>query len=143
MMKQIFFRILIALLYSFIYLNAVNASHLVLFLSSGTSVALPLTDKPKILFEGSVMTVGNENYQIDNVRKWMVGDPEAIEIDDAIIVILKEKGAPIKVFNSAGVEFPVSVQVDAKGKVQCNLNGLPRGVYVIQVGKETIKVTKR
>lgn len=122
---------------------ATASSHLVLFLTTGTRVSIPVSEQPKISFEDNVIVVGGVSYQMDNVQKWMVGDPEKVGIEDVITVTPKIKGTKAKVFNTAGVEVPAGVKADSNGRLQVDLKGLPTGVYVIQVGTESLKVTKR
>lgn len=116
---------------------------LLLLLKSGTKICIPITEQPKIVFEENVITVGGVSYQLDNVQKWMVGDPESVGIEDIVTVTPHEKGAKAKVFNAAGVEMPIEIKTDQQGRLQCDLKNLPTGVYVIQVGKETFKVSRK
>lgn len=136
-------------LYSFLFLllltmvHATASSHLVLFLTTGTRVSIPVTEQPKISFERNIIVVGGVSYQMDNVQKWMVGDPETVGIEDVIMVTPKVKGTQAKVFNAAGIEVPAGVKTDSNERLQVDLKGLPTGVYVIQFGTESLKVTKR
>lgn len=139
-MRRLFTYILLLLL-TIVQVSA--SSHLVLFLTSGTRVSIPVTEQPKISFEGNVIAVGGVSYQMDNVQKWMVGDLETVGIEDVITVTPKVKGTLAKVFNAAGVEVPAGVKTDRNGRLQVDLKGLPMGVYVIQFGTESLKVTKR
>ena len=141
--RILIFRAIMILFWILLPLSAIASSHLVLFLTSGGRVTIPIDEQPKISFEGSIIIVGGTSYQMDNVQKWMVGDPETVGIEDVITVTPKVKGARAKVFNAAGVEVPAKAMTDANGRVQFDLRSLPTGVYVIQIGTETLKVTKR
>ena len=123
--------------------SCMASTHLVLFLTSGSRVTIPATEQPKISFEGSMITVGGICYQLDNVQKWMVGDPETVGIENVIIITPKKKNAQVRVYNAAGVEVAARRVVEKDGRLQFDLRGLPAGVYVIQIGNETLKVTKR
>lgn len=137
-----FLQILCLLFASSMYAEA-NEKSLLILLKSNIRISIPITEQPKITFDGTIMSVGESDYQIDNVQKWMVVAQEAVGIEDVIVITPQEKGAKAKVYNAAGVEMPVSVQLDSNGRIQCDLRTLTAGVYVIQIGKETIKVTKR
>ena len=89
------------------------------------------------------MVVGGTSYQMDNVQKWMVGDPETVGVEDVITITPKKKNAQARVYNAAGVEVAARRVVEKDGRLQFDLRGLPAGVYVIQIGNETLKVTKR
>lgn len=143
MNRIIIFRAVMIIFWILFPLSAIASTHLVLFLTSGGRVTIPTNEQPKISFEGSIITVGGTSYQMDNVQKWMVGDPETVGIEDVITITPKVKGAQAKIYNAAGVEVPAKAMIEANGRVQFDLRGLPAGVYVIQFGKETLKVTKR
>lgn len=139
-------RLIILFLCSIIpcFLYAENEEQsLVILMKSGTRISIPITEQPKIVFEENVITVGGISYQLENVQKWLVGDPETVGIEDIVTVTPHEKGAQAKVFNAAGVEMPAEIKTDQQGRLQCNLKKLPSGVYVIQVGKETFKVSRK
>lgn len=125
---------------------------LVVFLKSGTKVMLPVSDEPKITFDGTVMRVGNGDYQIENVQKWMVGEPELLGIENATDkesiayrdgLLTISDSADIHVYNAAGVEQPVKVKMQDMGIRTADLSALPAGVYMIKAGKETLKIQKR
>ena len=116
---------------------------LVVFMKSGTKICIPIVELPKITFDGTVMRIGDGDYQLDYVQKWMIGDPETVGIEDVITITPKEKGVQAKLFNAAGIEMPVALKTNANGQLLFDLRSLPQGVYVIQIGKETLKVTRR
>ena len=122
---------------------------LVVLLKSGTQINLPVSEQPKITFDGTVMRVGDGDYQIENVRKWMIGDPEeiaqgvenaqvqkSIEYKDDVLTVGDTQD--IHVYNAAGIEMPVNIK---DGKI--NMAVWPQDVYLIKAGKETFKIRKR
>jgi len=127
-----------------------NEQSLVVLMKSGTMVALPVSEQPKITFNGTVMRVGNGDYQIENVRKWMVGNAE--EIANGMQAPLKDKSVisykndilsvgnqtGVRVFNLEGMEIPVNLK-----NGQVDMSAWPRAIYVIKVGTETLKIRKR
>lgn len=134
------------------HIHAEGEQCLVVFLKSGTKVTLPISDEPKITFDGTVMRVGNGDYQIENVRKWMVGEPELLDIENATDkgdimyrdgILTVGGSASVHVYNAAGVEQSVSVKNQGAGLRTADLSALPAGVYVIKAGKETLKIQKR
>lgn len=136
-------KVLIELFFLLCPMTSFASTHLVLFLTSGSCITIPITEQPKISFEGSIITVESISYQMDNVQKWMVGDPETVGIENVIIITPKKKNAQARVYNAAGVEVAARRVVEKDGRLQFDLRGLPAGVYVIQIGNETLKVTKR
>lgn len=125
---------------------------LVVFLKSGAQITLPVSDEPKITFDGSVMSVGNGDYQIENVRKWMVGDPETLSVENAMVkgnmeyrdgVLTVGNASDIHVYNAAGMELSVSVKAHGAGIRTVDFSTLPAGVYVVKAGKETLKIRTR
>lgn len=122
---------------------------LCVLLKSGTQINLPISEQPKITFDGTVMRVGDGDYQIENVRKWMIGDPEEIaqgvenvltkkilKYKDGVLTVGNEQD--IHVYNTAGIEMPVNIK---DGKI--NMSAWPQDVYLIKSGKETFKIKKR
>lgn len=132
-------------------LFAGGEQNLVVLLKSGTRIVLPVSEQPKITFDGTVMRVGDGDYQIGNVRKWMVGDPEQLSVDDVKAnstiaykegVLTVSSGTDIRVYNAAGVEMPISVRSDGNGRLHIDLSALPQDVYVVKVDNETLKLRK-
>lgn len=54
---------------------------LCVLLKLGTMIQLPVSEQPKIVFDGTVMRISDGDYQIENVRKWIIGNPEEIAQD--------------------------------------------------------------
>ena len=127
---------------------ATSERSLCVILKSGTIINLPVSEQPKIVFDGTVMRVGNGDYQIANVRKWMIGDAEeiaqgvestqlqkSISYKDGVLDV----GAvtDVHAYNAAGIEMSVNIR---NGKV--DMTAWPSDIYVIKVGKETLKIRK-
>lgn len=143
------FVIQLALLISTIAIYAEDNQHLCVLLKSGTMISVAIKENPKITFNGTVMRVGNGDYQIENVSKWMVGDPETIlgfsttqkdaqntiVYNDGVLKVGSQKD--VHIYNSAGIEMPVQL---INGQV--NMSSWPRDVYLIKVGTETLKILK-
>jgi hypothetical protein len=112
-------------------------------------IQLPISEQPKITFDGTVIRVGDGDYQIENVRKWMIGNPEeiaqgvekaqtqkTIEYKNGVLIVGDAQN--IHVYNAAGVEMPISIK---DGKI--NMAVWPQDIYLIKAGKETFKIRKR
>lgn len=130
-------------------LYAESEQSLCVLLKSGAMIQLPVSEQPKITFDGTVMRVGDGDYQIENVRKWMIGAPEeimqsvenaqmqkAIEYKDGVLTVGDVQD--IHVYKAAGVEMPISIK---DGKI--NMSAWPQDVYLIKAGKATFKIRKR
>lgn len=148
--KRLF--IVFALFLSTSCIYAERTKCLVVVLKSGSMITLPVSDEPKITFDGSVMSVGNGDYQIENVRKWMVGDPETLSVENTMVkgnmeyrdgVLTVGNPSDIHIYNAAGVELPVSVKAQGAGIRTVDFSTLPSGVYVVKAGKETLKIRTR
>ena len=123
--------------------------YLCVLLKSGMQINVAIEERPMITFDGTVMRVGNGDYQIENVRKWMIGDPEkiaqgiedakagnAISYQNGILTVGKQTN--VRAYNVAGVEMPVQVK-----NGQVDMTAWPQDVYVIKAGTETLKLRKR
>lgn len=126
-----------------------NERSICMLLKSGAMIQFPVSEHPKIIFDGTIIRVGNGDYQIENVRKWMIGDPEEIAqgIEDvkAGNAIVYKNGiltvglqTNVRAYNAAGIEMPVQVK---DGRV--DMTAWPQDIYVIKAGTETIKIRKR
>lgn len=148
-MKKISFLLLMSCLLMTTSLYAESDRSLCVLLKSGTMIQLPISEQPKITFDGTVMRVGDGDYQIENVRKWMIGNPEeiaqgvenaqtqkAIEYKNGVLIVGDAQN--IHVYNAAGVEMPISIK---DGKI--NMAAWPQDIYLIKAGKETFKIRKR
>ncbi|MBQ9667056.1 MAG: hypothetical protein IJV33_11400 [Bacteroidaceae bacterium] len=144
-------------LFASIYASATN--HLTLYLNSGTTLSFPVEEKPQITFEGNVLCINTERYQITDVRKYTFSKNEevgieAVEVDkkgvaltrldgEKIAVSVKDADAAVCVYSSNGIEQNVGKAVDADGRIVLNLEGLMPDVYVISIGSETFKIRKK
>ena len=148
-MKKIRFLLLMPCLLMTTSLYAESERSLCVLLKSGTMIQLPISEQPKITFDGTVMRVGDGDYQIENVRKWMIGNPEeiaqgvekaqtqkTIEYKDGVLTVGDVQH--IHVYNAAGVEMPISIK---DGKI--NMAAWPQDIYLIKAGKETFKIKKQ
>ena len=128
---------------------AETGQSLVVFLKSGNYVCIPVNDNPKIEFEGTIMHVGSNDFQIENVSKWIIGDAD--EIISGIIDTKSQNGIrfkddflivgnlkDIQIYNVDGMKLPARVD---RGKI--DMTSWPRDIYVIKAGKETIKIKKQ
>ena len=131
------------------YVSAESEQSLVVILKSGSYVCVPVNDKPKIEFDGTLMRVGNNDFQIEGVRKWQIGDAEeiisgitetkaqnGIRYKDGVLIVGNVKD--VQICNTAGLEMPARV-VDGK----IDMTSWPQGIYVIKAGEETLKIKKQ
>lgn len=124
---------------------------------SGNHISIPTTEKTKILFEDGVMRVGTEDFLVSNVSKYLIGTDEMlgingvkednlhIDANDAVngkVSIDNYSGQSIKMHSSNGMEVPCNVSVISNHAV-VDYSSLPAGVYILSIGKETIKIQKR
>ena len=125
---------------------------LVAFLKSGIQISIPIAEQPKITFNGNVMRIGDGDYQIENVRKWMIGDPELVTVEgvksedgilfrDGILSVNKTKD--VHIYNTAGMKMSFEAKSSDDGKLCIDFSAWPQDIYIIKVGNETIKIRKR
>lgn len=142
-----------------IRVHATEANNLILYLNSGTTISFPVDEKPQITFEGNVLCINTERYQITDVRKYTFSKNEevgieAVEVDkkgvaltrldgEKIAVSVKDTNGAVCVYSSNGIEQKVGKAVDADGRIVLNLEGLMPDVYVISIGCETFKIRKK
>lgn len=145
------YRFLILAIIFFIVGNifAESERSLVVILKSGNYVCVPVSDKPKIEFDGTLMRVGNNDFQIESVRRWQIGDAEEIIsgitetkaqngicYKDGVLIVGNVKD--VQICNAVGLEMPARV-IDGK----IDMTSWPQGIYVVKAGAETLKIKKQ
>lgn len=148
MIRQLFFILTFCLLVVD-QIFAVGERSLVVILKSGNYVCVPVNDNLKIEFDGTLMCVGNNDFQIEGVRKWQIGDAEeiisgitetkaqnGIRYKDGVLIVGNVKN--VQICNAAGLEMPARV-IDGK----IDITSWPQGIYVIKAGEETLKIKKQ
>lgn len=54
---------------------------IIVYLSGGEQVVFPIEGSPQIFFDGKVVTIGDERYQVSNIKKYVIGDSDEQVID--------------------------------------------------------------
>ena len=130
---------------------------LLVHMASGGSVLFPLSGEPMITFDGGVVTIATERYQVSDVRKYTFGNYAAgitgTENDAAaggyspdgrfFCVRLKDTSVQVRLYTAGGVEVPLGLKPDAEGVIRVDMNRLNRDVYLLTVGDETIKIRRQ
>lgn len=139
--------------------HASDTNHLVIHLSSGTLLTLPVEDRPQITFDGNVLCINTERFQFSDVRKYTFSENDAVGIEaidadktgvslkrldgEQIAVSVNDASAAVRVYSASGVEQPIRHTASKDGAVILDLTGLAPGVYVISAGGETLKIRKK
>lgn len=124
---------------------------------SGNHVSISIAGQPKITFEDGVMRVGTEDFLVSNVSKYLIGTDDVLGIDgvkenklhidannavNGKVSIDNYSGQLIKMYSSNGMEVACDVKVTSNNAI-IDYSSLPAGVYILSIGKETIKIQKR
>lgn len=141
----------------FITVHAQN-TFLNIHLKTGTFISIPVENTPKITFEDGMIMIGTESIQVSNVLKYTLGTNmedgmdnvaadnalqiDAKDIDKGIIVADHYNGQDVRLYNTNGVEFTFRKTVNDRQLI-ADISALPAGIYLLSVGKETIKIQKR
>lgn len=139
--------------------QAIETNHLTIYLHSGAQLSIPVEEKPQITFEGNVLCINTERFQITDVKKYTFSENEAVGIEtieagkdgmavkqlegEKIAVNVKDTKAVVRVYSTNGVERNVRQSLGPDGQVILDLTGLMPDVYVISVGSETFKIRKK
>ena len=139
--------------------HASDSNYLVIHLSSGTRLTLPVEDRPQITFDGSVLCISTERFLLSDVLKYTFSENDAVGIEaidadksgvslkrldgEKIAVRVKDASAMVRVYSASGVEQPIRRTASEEGAVTLDLTGLVPGVYVSSVGGETLKIRKK
>ncbi len=136
---------------------AANAkSYVVLELQNGSLFSFQLADKPEFTFTDDEMVInGNAEttYVIDEVKNFRFSDSEltgaptqsseevrVVSLDQNTLQILGANGAPLRLMKSNGTLILSMSAVTDGSTIE-----LPRekGIYIITVGKQSIKVIRK
>lgn len=150
MKKRAFISILCALLMS----SAAYAKSLVITLTDGTLVyyLLGSDTNPKLHFVDGGIMINADNYALEGVKNFYISnedDPNAIkdvftddkmEIRDNVLIIPSTE--TVSVYTTAGKQVQANSRL-MSNKTIIDLNALPQGSYVINIGKTSFKIMKR
>lgn len=131
---------------------------ILIHLYNGSYIAFPVHQKPLITFEGNVMSITTEHYQVSNVRKYTFIDSEDTGIENVsesnqlsnfsfdgknITLKLKDRSLPVRAYKVSGAELPLQKSSDENGDIQIDMSALGQDVILLTVGSETIKIKKQ
>lgn len=139
-------------------LNAENNRCLMVHFHDGSTVAFPLSTSPKVTFDGGVLQIATERYQVSNVKKYTFADAGSTGIENvnesdnvanfsndgrAIVIKLKDGALPVKLYTLGGVEVPLHIVSKADKVLRIDLSRLSTGIHLLSIGQETIKIVRR
>ena len=151
--------ILFFLLYSLpIHIFATDTNKLLIHLKSGAILSFNIDEKPQVIFEGSVLCINTNRFQISEVKKYTFSKNEELGIEsveekknmtltqldgEKIAVSVKDTGEAVHVYSANGIEQYVSKFVNNDGEIVIDFAGLLPDIYLITIGSETIKIRKK
>jgi len=130
---------------------------IIVYLSDGSYAVFPIEKRPRITFEGPVVSISDDRWQISNVRKYTIGDSEVTGIVDVngrqslkgysvkngrLFVQLSDAKQNVRLFALDGKELPLREKPDANGVLRLSLPSPSGSVMLLQIGNETIKIRK-
>ena len=146
---------ILTLLLGFSLLPA-GAKSVVFTLQDGTLVYYLLGGEiaPVMRFsDEGTLTVNADSYEVSGIRNFYISqtdDPTSVSAPQAahptlaggLFSVHAAAGTVVDVFNLGGTrqDIPVTQQGDT---VTLDLHALPRGIYIIKVGKESFKINKK
>ena len=144
------------------YCNAQNkVPGVIVELANGQKVEYRLVDKPKLVYDGSKITLTAEGvvveYTPSNLKKVMTGEvenvPSGIEeyatpqsdirIDAGFIRLSGFKAnEDVRVYSVTG-NIIASYSTNADGTLVIPISSMPSGISIIKANKQSIKITKQ
>ncbi len=131
---------------------------LLVHFNNGSKMFFLLKDSPKVLFDNSLVSIGIEQYQFENIRKYTFGNSENIgtsislpkeaggnfRVENGVLYITTtEADKSVRIYTIDGKEIPISHKAAPNGLISINLSSYGCGVYLLQVGNETLKISVR
>lgn len=127
---------------------------LILYLKSGTTVILPLSEAPSIKFKDDMLEVGNQKLLINNISKYTIANynnsglngitfDSHISMRDNCIEIHGEKRmGNYHIYAASGIEINCRSFMDSEC-LKIDISGLNSGVYILSSEIDSIKFIKR
>lgn len=151
-------RLFISLLFMLLAFGAAAQNSLVIYLTDGSSAVFPLTEQPKITFEGENFKVVAEQATIEmpraDVKTFKFEERDATAIDEvaneatsittdgnSVTINGIAEGCAVRVFNTAGQV--VIATTASNGSCSLSLEELVNGLYIINYNNTTIKFLKK
>ena len=127
---------------------------MLLHFTNGSKLILPVAQEPKILFNGNVITIMTEQYLLSNISKYTFEDSETVDIKNPtnkdysyskngnqVTIKLAYSNINVKLFTISGLQLPVD-KTDKK-MLSIDLNKYTENILLLQVGNETVKITRK
>lgn len=155
-MRDKIYLLLISLLFFPKALIAAPRDCMSIHLQSGANLVFMLEDEPQIFFTENGFEIGLHSLQLSEVVKYTFEDSEHlpeglsetiesdIKIRDGIVVIgTKHANDKVRLYNSLGQEISYLPIYSGETSAVIDLNQLPTGVYLLNIGSETLKIMHR
>ena len=154
-MKKILF--IYFIMVSTLNLFARKNEYIVVHMKDGSYAVFPIEKKPRITFEGQVVTISDERWQISNIKKYTIEDSETIDMvnldkskningytinNGQIAIRLADKAQKVRLYTLGGMELPLLGKPDSNGVLRFSLPQTGDGVFLLKIGDETIKIRK-
>ncbi|WP_299271988.1 hypothetical protein [uncultured Prevotella sp.] len=133
--------------------KAIPRDCMLLHFTNGSKLILPVAQEPKILFNGNVITIMTEQYLLSNISKYTFEDSETVDIKNPtnkdysyskngnqVTIKLASSNINVKLFTISGLQLPVD-KTDKK-MLSIDLNKYTENILLLQVGNETVKITR-
>mgnify|MGYP007059872774 FL=1 len=134
--------------------KAIPRDCMLLHFTNGSKLILPVAQEPKILFNGNVITIMTEQYLLSNISKYTFEDSETVDIKNPtnkdysyskngnqVTIKLASSNINVKLFTISGLQLPVD-KTDKK-MLSIDLNKYTENILLLQVGNETVKITRK
>ena len=134
--------------------KAIPRDCMLLHFTNGSKLILPVAQEPKILFNGNVITIMTEQYLLSNISKYTFEDSETVDIKNPtnkdysyskngyqVTIKLASSNLTVKLFTISGLQLPVD-KTDKK-MLSIDLNKYTENILLLQVGNETVKITRK
>lgn len=134
--------------------KAIPRDCMLLHFTNGSKLILPVAQEPKILFNENVITIMTEQYLLSNISKYTFEDSETVDIKNPtnkdysyskngnqVTIKLASSNINVKLFTISGLQLPVD-KTDKK-MLSIDLNKYTENILLLQVGNETVKITRK
>ena len=130
----------------------VEARSLVVVLTDSTKIYFLLDDKPVLRLDGDMVWIDTQSFSIDLVDRFYISqtdDPSGIEavmaerkmqMNGSTLVIAGEEEVTLYAVNGTKVKARVSKSL---GMTSVDTSELPKGPYVVRMGKASFKFIKK
>lgn len=147
---------IVALIFMLMSVGMTFAKSVVFTLTDGTRVYYLLggEESPVMKFVDGKMTVNSDTYEFSGIKSFCISDEDDPNLTNVANVVkasarfdgntlfVAQENANVKVYDASGKAVSATISSSA-GYTSVDLSSMPKGIYLINIGENSVKVVKK